>query len=511
MNTSDMENRREEMQEQLDAQKTQKDRNKLGQFSTPYPLALEIMRYMRQLIGTDNVSFIEPAIGTGVFYSAFNQVFSMRNQHVLGFEIDPLYYNPTKELWSNTPLELRCEDFLSQKPNEVFDMLVANPPYVRHHHLDSATKVRLKNEVFHQTGIKISGLAGLYCYFMMLSTIWLKEGGLSCWLIPSEFMDVNYGEAVKRYLTQNVELLHIHRFKADDLQFADALVSSCIVVFRNCKPTESNQIRFSIGGGINAPANVRYIDVKQLKTKTKWTGLFDNDKIPLHDTETTLGDFFMVKRGIATGDNEFFILDQKTIDRYEIPQKFLRPILPGPRYIKDNKISNKNGLPSLDRQQFLFSCKVPENILREQYPKVWEYIHIGYERGVSKGYICSHRTPWYSCEEREPASIIMPYMGRDANNRMFRFILNTSRAITTNVYLSLYPKPQYAHCMKDETVVNEVWRKLNTIPPEMFSRNGRFYGGGLRKMEPKELMRTPAKEIEDVLKASNKGRQLELF
>jgi len=508
---NDMENKRLQMQEQLDAQKTQKERNKMGQFSTPYPLALEIMHYMRQLIATDNVSFIEPAIGTGVFYSAFRQAFPNDDQRVLGFEIDPMYFNPTKDFWRGTPLELRCRDFLSEKPDEVFDMLVANPPYVRHHHIDSGTKSRLQNNVFKQTGIKISGLAGLYCHFMLLSNVWLKEGGLSCWLVPSEFMDVNYGESVKRYLTHNVELLHIHRFNADDLQFADALVSSCIVVFRNTKPSESNQVKFTIGGSINSPETVKHIPVSQLDTKIKWTSLFEDDAVSVQESVSTLGDFFMVKRGIATGDNDFFILDKKTIDRYEIPQKFLRPILPGPRYIKEDKINNENGLPALDRQLFLFSCKVPENILKEQYPKVWEYIKEGYERGVSKGYICSHRSPWYSCEDREPASIIVPYMGRDASNRMFRFILNTSQAITTNVYLSLYPKPQYAHCMKDESVVTEVWHKLNTIPSVLLSRNGRFYGGGLRKMEPKELMNTPVSEIGKVLTVKNKNRQLELF
>ena len=59
---NDREFKRKEMQDRLDAQKTQKDRNVMGQFSTPFPLALDIMKYMRQLQGTDDVSFIEPSI-----------------------------------------------------------------------------------------------------------------------------------------------------------------------------------------------------------------------------------------------------------------------------------------------------------------------------------------------------------------------------------------------------------------------------------------------------------------
>ncbi len=501
---------RKKIQDALDAKKTQKDRNVMGQYSTPYPLAIGIMHYMRNLLGTDDVSFIEPSIGMGVFYSAFTDAFHGGGR-ALGFEIDPHYFNPAKEFWKGTSLEMRCIDFLSQKADEQFDMLVTNPPYVRHHHIENETKIRLQDEVLCQTGIKISGLAGLYCYFMMLSVAWLKDGGLSCWLVPSEFMDVNYGEAVKRYLLQNVELLHIHRFRADDLQFADALVSSCIVVFRKNKPTATHEVKFTLGGTINNPEVIRNISVCQLKAKNKWTNLFTNE-LPTNEPQATLGDFFTVKRGVATGDNDFFILDQETIARYDIPKEFLRPILPSPRYIKGDRIGSLNGLPIVERQQFLFSCSLPESCLKERYPKVWEYVNEGYERGVQKGYVCSRRNPWYSCEEREPAAIVVPYMGRsETSNRLFRFILNDSKAITTNVYLLLYPKPQYAQCMKNKEVLTEIWHELNTIPTETLSSNGRFYGGGLHKMEPKELMHTPANGIATLLNNHTAFKQLTLF
>ncbi len=93
---------------------------------------------------------------------------------------------------------------------------------------------------------------------------------------------------------------------------------------------------------------------------------------------------------------------------------------------------------------------------------------------------------------------------------MFRFILNKSKAITTNVYLLLYPKPEYAHCIKNASLLNEIWQKLNSISTETLCRNGRFYGGGLHKMEPKELMRTPANEIASLLESKNND-QLSLF
>ena len=85
-------------------------------------------------------------------------------------------------------------------------------------------------------GISVSGLAGLHCYFLCLAHEWMADDGLAAWLIPGEFMDVNYGRVVKEYLLNNVTLLKIHRFDPQDVQFDDALVTSTVVWFRNRLP-----------------------------------------------------------------------------------------------------------------------------------------------------------------------------------------------------------------------------------------------------------------------------------
>jgi len=54
-------------------------------------------------------------------------------------------------------------------------------------------KNRLKAQLAQSLRMSISGLAGLYCYFLLHAHDWMEDGGLAVWLIPSEFMDVNYG------------------------------------------------------------------------------------------------------------------------------------------------------------------------------------------------------------------------------------------------------------------------------------------------------------------------------
>lgn len=488
--------RRLALQRSIDAAKSHESRNALGQFSTPFPLALDIMRRVRELLPRSGAaSILEPALGTGVFLSAFAEAFGHAPRRTLGFDIDADYCEAARRVWRGCDAEIRRADFLSAAPDECFDLIVTNPPYSRHHHIDAATKARLQRDVLAETGLRLSGLAGLYCHFMLLSAKWLKPDGLSCWLVPCEFMDVNYGAAVKRFLSERVELLQIHRFRPDDLQFADALVSSCVVIFRNRPPDPSrgavHTVRLTTGGSVCQPDRSRTVPLADLDPDAKWTPLFDSDATRRTDT-ATLGDFFTVKRGIATGDNSFFILGADEAARREIPRRFLRPVLPSPRYVKGERIASNDGLPALDRLQFLFSCDLDEATLRRDFPVVWRYVREGAERGVAEGYICSRRTPWYSCEQRERAPIVVPYMGRGAaDGRLFRFILNESEAIATNVYLMLYPRPQYAAALNDVATLEAVWRSLNAIAPETLVSGGRTYGGGLHKLEPRELMHTP--------------------
>ena len=135
---------------------------------------------------------------------------------------------------------------------------------------------------------------------------------------------------------------------------------------------------------------------------------------------------------------------------------------------------------------------------------------------VNEQYICSHRHPWYAQEQRNPCLFICTYLGR-ANNksgRPFRFILNHSKALVANVYLNLYPKPFLARVLKDNPALSAIiWQTLNEIKPDTMLSEGRVYGGGLHKLEPKELANVPADAIADLLPISLKpqAKQTVLF
>lgn len=519
---TEFEVRRLALQDELDAKKETVERNRMGQFATPTQLAVDILRYAKDHLGkSEKVRFVDPAIGTGAFYSALLDVFPRAQiGAAVGYEIDPHYGVPAAELWRDTGLEIRHEDFTcaeAPEDDEKFDLLICNPPYVRHHHIINGEKQRLRLRTLDACGVEVSGLAGLYCYFLGLSHAWLRDGGLAGWLIPSEFMDVNYGASVKRYLLDKVTLLHIHRFDPSDVQFGDALVSSAVVWFRKEPSPAGHQVQFTYGGSLQRPKLDRLVPVERLRRDRKWT------HYPMKEShEATegpvLGDFFKIKRGLATGNNGYFILSAEEIERRGLPMEAFKPILPSPRYLPNDEVkADKKGNPILERRLFLLSPPWTEDEIRKRYPKLWAYLEEGKAQGIAEGYLCRHRKPWYIQEDRPPAPFVCTYLGRSdkKSGRPFRFILNESQATAANVYLMLYPKPLIERAVHDDPELkHRIWAFLNEISPKAMLREGRVYGGGLHKLEPRELGNVPASFILDLLpngSVPRKTMQLRLF
>src|SRR6266545_5304237 len=94
----DFEKERLALQTELDNQKTQEERNRLGQFATPTPLARDILDYGVSLLPENTpIRFLDPAIGTGSFYSALlTTVPTGRIEAAQGIEIDEHYECPAR-------------------------------------------------------------------------------------------------------------------------------------------------------------------------------------------------------------------------------------------------------------------------------------------------------------------------------------------------------------------------------------------------------------------------------
>jgi hypothetical protein len=209
----------------------------------------------------------------------------------------------------------------------------------------------------------------------------------------------------------------------------------------------------------------------------------------------TVGDLFRIKRGLATGDNTFFVLDEEKVRQHELPDQVLRPILPSARYVIGDEIQADNdGLPTNTKRLFLLDPRMDQAEIDRRVPSLAAYLAEGVAMGLPERYLCRSRKRWFDQEQREAAPIVCTYMGRSDGKatRPFRFLRNRSRATVANSYLAMYPTPALqARLEREPELLDSIWEQLNEIAPEDLLGEGRVYGGGLHKLEPKELAKVP--------------------
>ncbi|EIT87945.1 hypothetical protein A200_05182 [Parascardovia denticolens IPLA 20019] len=471
---------RQQEQKRFDSSHSQEERNEYGQFATPYSLASIIAEDLLSRVGK-SVSVLEPSCGTGAFISA---LLSISDQvKITAVEKDRSLYRTAWRLWSSNTCHVINDDFFDYASieSQQFDAIISNPPYSRHHHLSQSEKRFYSQLTAAFSGISLSGLAGLHAYFLLTGMGMLKENGVGSWLIPSELFSVNYGSPLRKFLTQTVSLERIHFFDPENLQFDDALVTSCVTIIRKRRPNTKSYAVFTYGD-FQDPRKTVKIPLEELTKLSKWQHLEDCSGKSMSGVRV-LGDYFKAKRGIATGGNSFFIRSRSEWHQKGISDEWLSPILPSPRTFHLSEVtSDETGWP---QESDIALLNIPKSSNYAALPlSIQKYLDDCPEK-IRNGYILRHRTPWYSIGNVTSAPIVCTYMSR-SKETPFRFIRNRSNATMTNTYLGLYPQISMS-----DNELDDMCEALNNIPPETLINGGREYGGGLKKLEPQELMSLP--------------------
>lgn len=489
-------------------------------YITPPEYARDMVECGMVALG-DNVKeidFGDSAIGTGTLFLALRrwvdekQRVGYRIRSAIGIDIDKKMVEEAYVRYHKRGLEVIYGDALLSGIDlgEKRNLMLVNPPFNRYEEIPKDYREEIHRIAKEQTGIDVASNAGLYVYHLLIMDKWLCNDAVAVWLLPSIFMQVKYGEAIRTYLLNNVQLIKIHIYNEEIEQFDNTNVSTAIVVFRKKKSEEKEKILISYGASMNHPINYRYVERDMLlESMDNWRAISNrNESWDMLQKRVTFNDLFEIKRGVATGANSYFVMTREKATRLQIPDIALKPLIPKARYLKSLVIEKtEDGYPDVDPQWVIIDCDLDETVIKKLYPCFYDYLQLAKVKGddgiaIVDRALIKKRKPWYKQEKRDPPAFLLTYMGRNKENLPpLYFIWNKSQAIALNTYLLLYPRQWLRDKFLENPMMYEVvLNALNKSAEEIISTRTRIYSGGLNKIEPNELRNMPVMGLGDLLK-----------
>jgi len=456
-------------------------RKKFAQFFTPEPIAQIMCDWLLQ---DDNfTTLLEPAFGLGIFSRIILK--KKPGVHITGFDVDKNIYNIAKNNFiNNNNVKLYLEDYLHNDWNNKYDRIICNPPYLKFH--DYENKKAL-SEIKKKLNLHLTGFTNIYTLFLLKSIYQLKEKGRIAYIIPSEFLNSDYGKNIKKYLIQSNLLRHIIIFDFKENVFDNVLTTSSILLLANDNVKEN--IQFSVISNKSELNDIRTIinnypksfgktsiSTKCIDPNIKWRKYYQIQQSKKYKNLIPFNQVAKVVRGIATGANDYFTFNIEKIKRYNIKKENLLPCITKskdvnkPFFTKSNFITLKNDNAKI----FLFDGTINQ----DEY--ALKYIKFGEEKGVHKKYLTSKRNPWYSLENRPPSPIWVGVFNRTG----LKFVRNEARIRNLTTFHCVYP----ANNLFSKISIDLLFAYLLTdIAQQIFNDNRREYGDGLKKFEPNDL------------------------
>jgi type I restriction-modification system DNA methylase subunit len=251
-----------------------------------------------------------------------------------------------------------------------FDIVLGNPPYVRQELLSSMKPYLLSRfEVYH-------GVADLYCYFFERGLRLLKFGGRLGYISSSTFFKTSSGKPLRDFLRGKTTLETVVDF--GDLQIFEGVTTyPVILTMRRDAPDKKHNLRFWNIEELpeaNFPASFE-IHAEPYAQAALSSGSWDLENPALYALKskvinrkrslcTIYGKPF---RGVTTGRNDAFVVDQKIRD--ELASKdassndILKPWIEG----KDLKRWHQDW-----RNQWIILARQGLNLA--EYPAIVEYL-----------------------------------------------------------------------------------------------------------------------------------------
>jgi type I restriction-modification system DNA methylase subunit len=341
-------------------------------------------------------------------------------------EHDFFYLEPkTRVLAPYTIRTAAGVEFRREAAIPIFDAVVGNPPYTRWVEIPEQTKNAIRNRLgdymrkYGLTPQLARGVEpGIYTYWIMHATRFLKPGGRLGMIISNLWMQTEYGVGFGQFLLDNYKVKAVIDFT---LRLFTALISTCVVLLEReedaLKRAENEAVFIHIPGTIESidvdevlkavergrseKLYVKVVKQKEIPRNEKWIKvLFGVEDVFKHPLMVKLGELFEPSRGNLywgvwalqhgrrpdVGASGFAYLSPSKVRQFKL-ERFSYPNVPLDQAIVYPAITSARDavyftfteddwreLYGSDKECFMFICHKPRNELPEE---VLEYIRWG--------------------------------------------------------------------------------------------------------------------------------------
>lgn len=307
------------------AAKVISENKKNGIYYTPTPLAEFLAK---SLIDRPNLSVFDPAYGEGALLLAAEKVFVERmgvdSNKINLFGCDKAPVNgPLSHISSSGLLE---SDFFKFPLENKFDVILMNPPYVRHHVLGKELIKKYQQIVADRC--KLNYTSDLWTYFLVKSVGHLRKGGSIGAILPWTFLQADYARNLRSWLADVFGDIKVLALGAN---YFDNTKERIILLWLKNYGETCRSIRVASAQYIHNETT--YVDLNPKKWKS-YNVIFNKNQ----DVEAILfryinefgfsrfENYADVRIGVVTGADEYFIISQSEAKEFGFSDEHLIPI-----------------------------------------------------------------------------------------------------------------------------------------------------------------------------------------
>lgn len=456
-------------------------------------------------IRTPDDLVLEPSCGEASFLTAaINRLVEIdkplfpSDKRVVGVEIHADSVKHCRSLLhkAEAKVDIHQENFFDFLPEEKFDAVIGNPPYIRYQLFTGENRAKALRAGLAQ-GISLSGLSSSWAAFVLHAARLLKDDGRLGFVLPAELLTTNYAAPVRRFLLDRFSSIKLVTF--EQRIFPDALEDAVLLLAEGRGSCDHFKVYSAKSADSLKPTSEARWHGVHPKTNAKWSAALG----PTDSSQTlqsavsaagfvSLTDWGNAFLGSVTGNNKYFAMTAAEADDAKIPLSELQPISPpGSRHLRGFTFTQRAWQASAEggAKCFLFAPKV-----NRQSKAALTYIEQGESSGVQAAYKCSVRKPWWRVPQVVTPDLFITYMDADRP----RFVRNSAGVKHLNSLYGFKLKKGKQKLGRDLLPLVTI----NSVTLLAAELNGRAFGGGLLKLEPREADGLPVPTKDQIAKHS---------